>query len=139
MSIKHNAVGYLPCSANGTLGRARVALAPRTGASDQNQPSGGAEGFLQLTDFFLQLGETLVARGLITPKQLLGRMNASMKWVMLLGMPAGALLGALVADPAERARRGAAARATVLAHQGATERTSEALLAMLVEGAPPHA
>ncbi|MEY4389010.1 MAG: hypothetical protein RLZZ432_729 [Chloroflexota bacterium] len=37
-------------------------------------------------------------RQLITPKQLLGRMNASMKWVMLLGMPAGALLGALVAE-----------------------------------------
>ena len=49
------------------------------------------------------------------------------------------VLGALVADPAERARRGAAARATVIAHQGATERTSEALLAMLAEGAPSHA
>jgi 3-deoxy-D-manno-octulosonic-acid transferase len=49
------------------------------------------------------------------------------------------VLGALVAGPAERARRGAAARATVLAHQGATERTSEALLAMLAEGASTHA
>jgi 3-deoxy-D-manno-octulosonic-acid transferase len=49
------------------------------------------------------------------------------------------VLGALVADPAERARRGAAARVTVIAHQGATERTSEALLAMLAEGAPSHA
>ena len=49
------------------------------------------------------------------------------------------VLGALVAGPAERARRGAAARATVIAHQGATERTSEALLAMLAEGASTHA
>lgn len=49
------------------------------------------------------------------------------------------VLGALVADPAERARRGGAARATVVAHRGATERTSEALLAMLAEGAPSHA
>jgi MFS family permease len=39
-------------------------------------------------------------RQLITPKRLLGRMNASMKWVMLLGMPLGTVVGALIADAA---------------------------------------
>ncbi len=37
-------------------------------------------------------------RQLVTPKALLGRMNASMKWVMLLGMPLGAVVGALIAE-----------------------------------------
>ena len=37
-------------------------------------------------------------RQLVTPKPLLGRMNASMKWVMLVGMPLGALVGAFVAE-----------------------------------------
>jgi MFS family permease len=37
-------------------------------------------------------------RQIVTPKHLLGRMNASMKWVMLVGMPLGAVVGALIAD-----------------------------------------
>jgi MFS family permease len=37
-------------------------------------------------------------RQLVTPKALLGRMNASMKWVMLVGMPLGAVAGALIAE-----------------------------------------
>ena len=37
-------------------------------------------------------------RQLVTPKALLGRMNASMKWVMLVGMPIGALVGAYIAE-----------------------------------------
>ena len=43
----------------------------------------------------------------------------------------GAALARLVADPAERARRGQAGQRCVRAHQGATERTAEALLSML--------
>jgi 3-deoxy-D-manno-octulosonic-acid transferase len=43
----------------------------------------------------------------------------------------GASLARLVADPAERERRGRAGQRCVLAHQGATERTAEALLSML--------
>lgn len=39
-------------------------------------------------------------RQLVTPHRLLGRMNASMKWLMLLGMPLGALAGSLIADGA---------------------------------------
>lgn len=37
-------------------------------------------------------------RQLITPTRLLGRMNASMKTVMLLGLPLGALIGSLIAE-----------------------------------------
>ena len=37
-------------------------------------------------------------RQIVTPKHLLGRMNASMKWVMLVGMPLGAVVGAVIAD-----------------------------------------
>ena len=37
-------------------------------------------------------------RQLVTPNRLLGRMNASMKWLMLLGMPAGTLVGSIVAE-----------------------------------------
>ena len=37
-------------------------------------------------------------RQLVTPKALLGRMNASMKWVMLVGMPLGAVVGAFIAE-----------------------------------------
>ena len=37
-------------------------------------------------------------RQLVTPKALLGRMNASMKWVMLTGMPLGAVVGSLIAE-----------------------------------------
>lgn len=37
-------------------------------------------------------------RQLVTPRALLGRMNASMKWVMLVGMPLGAVVGALIAE-----------------------------------------
>ena len=55
------------------------------------------------------------------------------------GAAAAQSIAALLSNPAERARRGAAARETVLAHRGATERTSEALLAMLAEKAHPHA
>jgi 3-deoxy-D-manno-octulosonic-acid transferase len=43
----------------------------------------------------------------------------------------GASLARLVADPAERERRGRAGQRCVLAQQGATERTAEALLSML--------
>ena len=50
-----------------------------------------------------------------------------------------ACIRALLDDPAERARRGAAARSTVIGHRGATERTSEALLAMLAERKAPRA
>lgn len=37
-------------------------------------------------------------RQIVTPKHLLGRMNASMKWVMLAGIPLGAVVGAVIAD-----------------------------------------
>lgn len=37
-------------------------------------------------------------RQLVTPKALLGRMNASMKWVMLIGMPLGAVVGSIIAE-----------------------------------------
>jgi predicted MFS family arabinose efflux permease len=37
-------------------------------------------------------------RQLITPARLLGRMNASMKTVMLLGLPLGALIGSVIAE-----------------------------------------
>jgi MFS family permease len=37
-------------------------------------------------------------RQLITPSRLLGRMNASMKTVMLLGLPLGALIGSVIAE-----------------------------------------
>ena len=37
-------------------------------------------------------------RQIVTPKHLLSRMNASMKWVMLVGMPLGAVVGAVIAD-----------------------------------------
>jgi MFS family permease len=37
-------------------------------------------------------------RQLITPARLLGRMNASMKTVMLLGLPVGALIGSVIAE-----------------------------------------
>jgi MFS family permease len=37
-------------------------------------------------------------RQLVTPKALLGRMNASMKWVMLIGMPIGAVVGSIIAE-----------------------------------------
>ena len=37
-------------------------------------------------------------RQLITPSRLLGRMNASMKTLMLLGLPLGAVVGSLVAE-----------------------------------------
>ncbi len=59
-----------------------------------------------------------------------------------------ATLRALLSDPAERARLGKAAQATVRSQQGATERTAEALLAIVqqhraarpaLNGAVPHA
>jgi MFS family permease len=37
-------------------------------------------------------------RQLVTPKALLGRMNASMKWLMLIGMPLGAVVGSIIAE-----------------------------------------
>ena len=39
-------------------------------------------------------------RQLVTPDRLLGRMNASMKWLMLLGMPVGTIVGSIVAEQA---------------------------------------
>ena len=39
-------------------------------------------------------------RQLVTPDRLLGRMNASMKWLMLLGLPLGTIVGSVVADSA---------------------------------------
>lgn len=39
-------------------------------------------------------------RQLVTPQRLLGRMNASMKWLMLLGMPLGAVVGSIIAEGA---------------------------------------
>jgi 3-deoxy-D-manno-octulosonic-acid transferase len=48
-------------------------------------------------------------------------------------------LARLLGDPAERARRGAAAREVVRSNQGATERTAEALLSILELAAARHA
>jgi hypothetical protein len=45
----------------------------------------------------------------------------------------------LVDDPAERTRLGLAAREVVIAHQGATERTAEALLSILSTAGSHHA
>ncbi|MEN9640975.1 MAG: hypothetical protein RIR77_164, partial [Planctomycetota bacterium] len=45
----------------------------------------------------------------------------------------------LVDDPAERTRLGLAAREVVIAHQGATERTAEALLSILSTEGSHHA
>jgi len=45
----------------------------------------------------------------------------------------------LVDDPSERVRLGRAAREVVLAHQGATERTAEALLFILTAADNHHA
>jgi 3-deoxy-D-manno-octulosonic-acid transferase len=45
----------------------------------------------------------------------------------------------LVDDPAERTRLGIAAREVVIAHQGATERTAEALLSILSTAGSHHA
>jgi 3-deoxy-D-manno-octulosonic-acid transferase len=49
------------------------------------------------------------------------------------------VLAALVADPARRAELGRRARATVLANQGATERTAEALLGVMAAKGARHA
>jgi 3-deoxy-D-manno-octulosonic-acid transferase len=60
----------------------------------------------------------------------------------LLRTDAAGLAGAiarLLGDPAERARRGAAAREVVRSNQGATERTAEALLSILELAAARHA
>jgi len=57
-----------------------------------------------LTQFFALFGAGLfhlnqvTYRQLITPPRLLGRMNASMKTLMLLGLPLGAVVGSLVAE-----------------------------------------
>ena len=48
-------------------------------------------------------------------------------------------LRSLIDNPSERARLGGAAREVVIAHQGATERTAEALLAILADTGSNHA
>jgi 3-deoxy-D-manno-octulosonic-acid transferase len=48
-------------------------------------------------------------------------------------------LRSLIDNPSERARLGSAAREVVIAHQGATERTAEALLAILADTGSNHA
>jgi cytochrome bd-type quinol oxidase subunit 1 len=47
---------------------------------------------------FLENEPTIAYTYLVTPKALLGRMNASMKWVMLIGMPLGAVVGSIIAE-----------------------------------------
>lgn len=57
--------------------------------------------FFQVVAFFgaaLFHTNQVTYRQLVTPKALLGRMNASMKWVMLIGMPLGAVVGSIIAE-----------------------------------------